>query len=103
MRRARGPRRSVSIDADLVTALEEEAHRRVVGVPLLVDRFIRSGLDRLPPLDDEERVLVAILVDDPQAFGKRHRDETGHRMAVIDGRRASCAECDFDVVRIEEP
>lgn len=93
------PRRSISIDADLVERVREEAYKRVVGPSLLVDRFVRAGLDRLAPLEDEDRVAVALLVDDPQRFGKDHRERTGHAMAVIDGQRASCAECDFDVVR----
>lgn len=107
MAERRKPRRAVSIDAELVEAVRAEAYRRVVGPSLLVDRFIRYGLENLPPMPgDTPRVLdmeehrdgEVLVVNDPQAFARLHRDETGHTMAVVDAFRASCAECDWDVV-----
>lgn len=32
-----------------------------------------------------------------QRLAVEHRESTGHQMAVIDGVRASCGSCDFNV------
>lgn len=36
-------------------------------------------------------------MNEVQRIAVKHREDTGHQMAVIDGNRASCAECDFAV------